>query len=280
MHKNTAIFNGASIGIVKVTALELAKSGCHVIMVCRNKNKSLIVVEELKKLAPNGHFQVYLANLSSIKEIIRVATEIKAEHKKIDILINNAGAYFSDYKLSVDGNELTLATNHIPYFLLTRLLLPLLKKSAAARIINVASQANKYGSINFNNFQCHKNYNAMKAYANTKLYNIMHMLFLAKQLCGTNVSINAMHPGGVDTGFAKDAKGLTGFIFRNMHFMLRKPEKGAETLIWLALSNKAEGFNGKYFYDKKEIHAHKEAYITEYQETLIKVTEELINHLI
>jgi NAD(P)-dependent dehydrogenase (short-subunit alcohol dehydrogenase family) len=139
-----------------------------------------------------------------------------------------------------------------------------------------------YGKFNSNDLFNLQKYSPIKAYGNSKLYNIMFTFWLANELKNTNITVNAMHPGGVNTGFAKNATGLTGFIFRNLKFMLRSAQKGAETIIWLATSNSVNGVSGKYFYDKKEIKAQPVAYNVNYQKQLINETfvyiEKCIKH--
>jgi NAD(P)-dependent dehydrogenase (short-subunit alcohol dehydrogenase family) len=154
---------------------------------------------------------------------------------------------------TVDNIETTFATNHLAPFLLTHLLLDNIKAAPKARIVNLASEAARMGKINFSDLGFKEGYTPMKSYCQSKLANILFTIELNEQLKGTNITVNCMHPGVVNTGFGKELKGLTKFFFSTLSSLLRKPEKGAETAIWLASSPAVENITGKYFQDKKEL---------------------------
>lgn len=273
----TAVITGATNGMGYETALALAKLNYHVVVIGRNETKVNNTVSNLQTQSNNPHIVGYTCNLANTLTIKNLADKLFLNHEKVDILINNAGAYISDELYNSDGMELTMATNHVPYVYLTQLLMPALLRAPAARVINVASEAQKYGSFNPKQLFKLNSYSAMKAYGNSKLYNIMFSLWLANELNNTNITVNTLHPGGVNSGFAKDATGLTGFIFKKLAFMLRSAQKGAETIIWLASSNEVNGISGKYFYDKKEIKAQADAYNKDYQQLLMDETNVYIN---
>src|SRR5215207_6225037 len=204
MSEKIILITGATNGIGKAAALELAKQGNTVVIVGRNPAKTQATVEEIKQQSGNSAVEGLIADLSSLADVRRLADEFRQRHSRLDVLINNAGALFAERELTVDGYEMTFAVNHLAYFLLTNLLLDLLKASAPARIVNVASDAHKGMKINFDDLQLEKNYGGMMgpAYGQSKLANILFTYELARRLAGTGVTVNALHPGLVRTGFA------------------------------------------------------------------------------
>ena len=196
-----------------------------------------------------------LADLSSEQEVRRLADEFKSKYSHLHVLINNAGGFFLRRQLSVAGIEMTFALNHLASFLLTNLLLDTLKASAPARIINVSSDAHASGKIEFDNLQGERNYSP-KAYDNSKLANILFTMELTRRLQGTGVTVNALHPGFVATGFAKNnGKVIAALVSIFAPLVARSPAKGAQTSIFLASSPSVEGMTGKYFYDSRVIAA-------------------------
>ncbi len=194
-----------------------------------------------------------LADLSSQQEVRRLANEFKSKYSHLHVLINNAGGFFLRRQLSVDGIEMTFALNHLASFLLTNLLLDTIKASAPARIINVSSDAHTSGKIEFDNLQGERGYSP-GAYGNSKLANILFTIELARRLEGTGVTVNALHPGLVATGFAKNnGRVIATLVSLFMPLVARSPAKGAETSIYLASSPSVEGITGKYFYDSHVI---------------------------
>ena len=271
----TALISGFTSGMGLVTAKALAPS-YELILIGRNAQKCEHVLAELRAQTPSLNAHVYLADLSIMKSVKQVAEKIKQAHTKIDVLINNAGLFIPTAQTSADGFELTLANNHFSYFLLTRELLPLLKQVPAARIVNVASEAGKIGKYEPNNINLTQGFSGMKAYCNSKLFNIMFTYELARKLSGTNITVNAMHPGGVNTNFGNSVNGFVGFLFKKLGFLMRTPEQGADTIIWLATSPEVEGKSGLYVKDRKPIRSNQTSYNTQACEQLWKQTEELI----
>ena len=279
MKNKTVIVTGANSGIGYITALEIAKLGAKVVLVCRNKAKGEQAQQQIKEKANNQSVFLKIADLSSLKEIRRVAEEIKQEYPVIDVLVNNAGVIISERQLSADGIEMTWATNHLGYFLLTNLLLDNLKAASAARIVNVASQASWLGTIQWEDINFSKNYGAMGAYAQSKLANIMFTNELANRLKGTKITTNAVHPGAVGTNFGRNMTGFMGRVIKWFGNFMRTPEKGAETSIWLAVSPEMEGVTGKYFADKKPIKAKAIAYQPDALKRLWELSEKMTNGL-
>jgi NAD(P)-dependent dehydrogenase (short-subunit alcohol dehydrogenase family) len=253
MEGRVCLITGGTNGIGKSTAQALAQMGATVVIVGRNAQKTTQVVEEIRASSGNKNVDSLLADLSSKQEIRRSADEFRGKYAQLHVLLNNAGAVFMQRQTSVDGIEMTFALNHLAYFLLTNLLLDTIKASAPARIINVSSDAHANGKIEFDNLQGERGY-GLGAYGNSKLANILFTVELARRLEGTGVTVNALHPGFVATGFARNNGWLVATVMRIFTPLLgRSPEKGAETSVYLASSPEVEGVTGKYFFDSKAI---------------------------
>ena len=253
MQGKICLITGGTNGIGKATAQALAQMGATVVIVGRNAPKTAQLVEEIRAASGNKNVDSLLADLSSLQEVRRLANEFKSKYSHLHVLLNNAGGFFLRRQLSVDGIEMTFALNHLASFLLTNLLLDTLKASAPARIINVSSKAHTSGKIEFDNLQGERNYNP-KAYDNSKLANILFTMELARRLEGTGVTVNALHPGFVATGFAKNnGRVIAALVSLITPLVARSPAKGAETSVYLASSQKVQGITGKYFYDSHVI---------------------------
>ena len=255
MNGKICLVTGGTNGIGKATAQALAQMGATVVIVGRNAQRTSQVVEEIRTASGNKNVDSLVADLSSQQEVRRLANEFKSKYSHLHVLINNAGAVFMQRQLSVDGIEMTFALNHLASFLLTNLLLDTIKASAPARIINVSSDAHASGKIEFDNLQGERDYSP-RAYENSKLANILFTMELARRLEGTGVTVNALHPGFVATGFAKNnGKVIAALVSIFAPLVARSPAKGAETSIYLASSPSVEGITGKYFYDSRAISA-------------------------
>jgi NAD(P)-dependent dehydrogenase (short-subunit alcohol dehydrogenase family) len=267
MRDKICLVTGATQGIGRVTALTLKQKGARVLIICRNP-------ERAKDLAAEG-IEVFVADLSSQKEIRRVAEEIEAKVDRLDVLVNNAGAIFINRVTTVDGHEATFATNHLAYFLLTELLLPLVTASKSGRIVNVASAAHKRGSIDFDDLMREKGYSGFPAYSQSKLANIMFTYELARQL-PKHVTTNALHPGVVSTGFGggEHNSWLRPLIAIARPFFI-SAEKGAQTQLYLATSPEVEGVSGKYFDRSKAISSNRRSYDEAAQKRLWERSVEL-----
>jgi NAD(P)-dependent dehydrogenase (short-subunit alcohol dehydrogenase family) len=267
MEGKVCLVTGATAGIGKVCARELASRGARVILVGRNPEKTLNVVQELKRQT-DGQIEYLLADLSEQAQVRQLARDLRERTDQLDVLINNAGAVFAKRELTVDGYENTWALNHLSYFLLTHLLLDLLKNSAPARIINVASVGHFQAVIDFANLQGEEHFSLMNAYAQSKLANVLFTYALSRRLAGTGVTANCLHPGVVATDiWSKGAAWTQPFAKVIQKFMI-SPEKGAETMVYLATSNQLNPDSGRYYDKCKAVKSSKISYNEDLQERI------------
>jgi NAD(P)-dependent dehydrogenase (short-subunit alcohol dehydrogenase family) len=263
MNNKTCLITGATDGIGYMTAQALAQQGATVIIVGRNQNKCETTVSNIKQQTGNHNVEYMVADLSSIKDIYRLAPEFLSRHQRLDVLVNNVGAIFMSRQESVDGLEMTFALNHVSYFLVTHLLLDMLRASAPARIVNVSSMAHKYTKINFDNLQGQRKYSGMEIYSQSKLANILFTYELARRLEGTGITANALHPGVVSSNFAMN-NGFQGRVMRKaMDVASINVTEGAQTSVYLATSPEVEGITGKYFDNCKPVPSSKYSYDVE-----------------
>jgi NAD(P)-dependent dehydrogenase (short-subunit alcohol dehydrogenase family) len=253
MDGKVCLITGATSGIGKATAMGLANMRASVVMVGRDRGRGEAALAEIKEGSANASVDLMLADLSSQEDIRRLADEFKEAYPRLDVLINNAGVIRSKRVTTTDGIEMTFAVNHLAYFLLTNLLLDVLKASAPSRIVNVSSGEQRNGTIDFDDLQGEKGYKTAKAYGQSKLANVLFTYELARRLEGTGVSANCLHPGaGVRTNLGSGVSGVFGFTVRALTPLMKSPEKGAETSIYLASSPEVEGLSGRYFVKKAE----------------------------
>ncbi|HUF39094.1 MAG TPA: SDR family oxidoreductase [Anaerolineales bacterium] len=276
MDGKTIIITGATAGIGLAAAEALAAMGARVVGISRDPDKCARVAGELREKTGNGDIDFFCADLSSLTEIRRVADDLLDQFPRIDVLINNAGALFVRRMLTVDGFERTFALNHLSYFLLTRLLLDRLIASAPARVINVSSSSHYKGTMHFDNLQLERGYAAFRAYQQSKLANVLFTYELDRRLQGTDVTVNAMHPGLVRTDIAKD----NGLLFRLLQPWVlsrsRTPEQGAKTIVYLASAPEVEGVSGKFFIDERPVVSAEASYNQADAARLWELSEELI----
>jgi NAD(P)-dependent dehydrogenase (short-subunit alcohol dehydrogenase family) len=258
----TMLVTGATNGIGRVTARELARLGAQVTILSRNAEKCARVAEEIRK--DTGNPVEYLAaDLSTLAGIMQAAETFKKRQRRLDVLVNNAGGIFIRRTITSDGLEMTFALNHVAYFLLSGLLLDVLKQSSPARVVNVASGMHMGAHLDFDDLQNEKHYSGFRAYGRSKLANILFTYELARKLEGSGVTVNCVHPGYVNTGLSLN-NGLIFGVFAGLSARLfgRKPEEGARTSIYLAASPEVQGVTGKYFADCKPVSSSLESYDT------------------
>jgi len=277
MTGKVCMITGANSGIGGETSRALAKMGATVVMAVRNREAGEEVRQEIAKETRNESIELMVADLFSIEEVRGLASDFKKTHSRLDVLINNAGGIFPKKEMTIDGLERTFALNHLAPFLLTHELLDRLKASAPSRIINVSSAAHLRGKIDFENLQSEKKYGQLGPYANAKLMNVMFTYSLARYLDGTGVTVNVLHPGVVRTRFGQnDASRARKLMFRMFGPLLKSPEKGAETSIYLASSPEIKGANGEYFVNCKPKQSAVISYDEELQKQLWQRTEQLL----
>ena len=267
MNGKNCVVTGGNSGIGFETALALAISGARVIIVSRSQEKAEAAVKMIKARSQNNHIDFVLADLSSQKSVIDAAKYILRDFDKIDVLVNNAGTWFSNLILTEDGIERQFAVNHMAYFLMTHELLGALKKSEDARIICVGSDSHFHGKINFEDLSLGKKYHGIKAYAQSKLANAMFVYELDRRLKAfniSNISINCVQPGLVKTDIGlKHTISLHSIAWKIRRLGGVSPAKGAETSIYLATSDEVKGVSGKYWDKCKPKPSSKSSYVQE-----------------
>lgn len=269
------LITGATSGIGKAAAYDLARLGATVVLVGRNYERCVEVQDEIRKAVPKSDVDFLVADLSSMQQIRQLADEFLQRHTRLDVLINNAGGFFLWPRKSEDGIEMTFALNHLSYFLLTNLLLGILEKSAPSRIINVASSGHKENPLDFENLAGNIFFNGRQAYGRSKFANILFTYELARRLSHTKVTANALHPGWVATNIGKNNGILARLLIPVIQMNAISSEEGAETIIYLASSSSVEGVTGKYFYQRKPIPSDPKTYHKEDARRLWEISAEM-----
>lgn len=252
MQGKTCLVTGATSGIGYETALGLARAGARVGLVGRDAGRTEDSARRIRAEVSGASLDIFVADLSSQAEVRRLASAVRADFPRLDVLVNNAGAIFDRRQTTADGRERTWALDHLAYVLLTLELLDLLKGSAPARIVNVASAAHNRGKIDFDDVEGARSYGALKAYSQAKLGNLLFTYALARRLEGSGVTVNALHPGVVATGFARDTGGWFGMAWSMIRPFLIAPSDGATTSIFLATAPDVAGVSGRYFAKGRE----------------------------
>ena len=261
MENKIILITGADSGIGKATATALAEMGAHIVMMARNPERGEKARLDIMAQSRNNRVDLMLCDLADMASIRKFASEFMIRYSHLDVLINNAGIYTDKRMLTADGFEYQFGVNHLGHFLLTNLLLSILRSSSPSRIINVASGAHFGGKMDFDDLHQEKNYSGWKAYSQSKLANILFTYELAHRLAGTGITVNCLHPGFVNTRFAVDRE--TGK--RNLMMLISKPfsispAEGAETVVYLAASPEVEGVTGKYFVQRRQRSSSKASY--------------------
>ena len=249
MKGKVVVITGATSGIGEIAAQRLAAMGARIVLVARDAARGQKTLARLPSIGSGAPHSIYYGDLSRISESKRVAAEIAAAEPRIDVLINNAGALFGTRRLTADNLEETFATNHMAYFVLTLGLKANLLAASPARVVSTASDAHKGYTLDFDDLQAEKGYSAIRAYGRSKLCNILFTRELARRWSGTGVTANCLHPGFVATRFG-DASGgfLSSAVRIGKTLFAITPEKGAETIVYLASSPDVAATSGEYFY--------------------------------
>ncbi|MCZ6852405.1 MAG: SDR family oxidoreductase [Gammaproteobacteria bacterium] len=251
MSERICLITGATSGIGTVTAREMANAGFHVVMACRDLARATTLRDELRDRCNTEAIDILECDLASLASVRKAAESYLADWPRLDVLINNAGIMPLGFQRSVDGFELTFATNHLGPFLLTNLLLPLIEQSAPARIVNVASRAHQRGVLDLEGVNGDgSRHNDMRSYSRSKLANVMFTLALARRLESRDVTCNCLHPGVVATNIIPQRSwmGVAGKLLKP--FMLSE-ERGSETSLYLALSDAVADSSGGYYDEHK-----------------------------
>ena len=248
MEGKVCLVTGATAGIGKIVAIALASMGVNLIITGRNQEKAEDTVRQIKTETGNQNVRYLLADFSNLQEVRSLAENFKENYSQLDVLVNNAGAYFNTRQETPYGVEMTLLVNHLAPFLLTNLLLKRIQTSPSARIINVSSVGYKQGTMNFDDLSFKQGYFGMKAYGRSKLANILFTYELARRLGDEKISINALHPGHVTTDIWKNSIPFFGSAVKwIVGLFALTPEEGADNTIYLASSPDVAAITGRYF---------------------------------
>lgn len=253
MQGKTVVITGGTSGIGEVAAIRLAQQGARIVLIARDQARAAMTMSKLKSANPSAAHVARYGDLSSLADMKRVAGEVASSESRIDVLINNAGAVSLSRKTSVDGLEMTFATNHMAYFVVTNILLARLKATPGARIVSTASDAHRSAKLDFDDLQSEKSYSSFRVYGTSKLCNILFTRELARRLDGADTTANCLHPGFVGTRFGQNNVGniFTKLLRGAIMSLGISPEEGARTIIHLASSPDVAQISGEYFYKCK-----------------------------
>ena len=284
MLNKTCMITGANAGIGKVTALELAKMGANIIIVCRNIKKGEEALKEIRRKSHSSSVTLLVADLSSQTSIRQCVQNFKNNYSALHVLINNAAIVPGNLTFTEDGIETQFAVNYLAGFLLSNLLLPVLKDSAPSRIINITSNTHKYADINFKDIQSREFYDPRSVYRQTKLLSVIFTFEMSRRLKNSGVTVNCIHPGRFGTKILGDYScgGSSQMLRNTLYRILLKlrtppPEKGVDMILRLATSSEFKGQTGKYFEQQKESHAASIAYDREIGEKLWRLSAGMAN---
>lgn len=252
MKGKTVVITGGTSGIGLAGALGLAGLGARIVLVARDPGRAEATLRKLRRVGPDADHALHLGDLSRRRDMVRVGAAVAAAEPRIDVLVNNAGAWFPSREETEDGVEKTLALNHLGYFVLTDALLPSLKAVGDARVVSTSSEGHRFGGLDLDDLQSRRRYQGFKSYCRSKLCNVLFTRELARRLDGTGVTATCFHPGFVASRFGDEAGGLTRLAFGAAKSLFAvSPEKGAETLVYLASDPGVRGRSGGYYAKRK-----------------------------
>lgn len=276
--ESVMIVTGATNGIGLVSAHELARTGATVVLVGRNPQRIESAIAQIQSDVPDAKLDSFAADLSRISEVQLLANYITDTYDRVDVLLNNAGAFFQSQQVTAEGIEMTFALNHMAPFVLTNLLMRSLRASAPARVINVSSAAHQGAAIDIRDIHAPKRYSGWKAYAQSKLCNLLFTYELAERLQDSDVTVNALHPGFVKTGFGQGTPSTFSafFGFLQQYFAIT-PEQGAATSIYLATSPAVASTTGRYYVNKQAVPSSRASYDYTMRRQLWDLSTQLMN---
>lgn len=275
----TCLITGSTSGIGKATAILLARKDWHIILHGRKGSDCRKVKKEIVEITGNKKVDYITADLSLMNEVKAMAKEIRFRFPNLNVMVNNAGTFSMERVITKEGYELTWAVNYLSRFLLVKLLIDLLKKNSPSKIVDVAGAYHSKGKIYFDDINLTNNYSYSKANSQSKLANVLFTYKLADKLKGSNITVNCLHPGVVNTGSILRAPNIPSFfklIYKIISIFSINPIQGAATSVYLASSPEVEGISGKYFIDKKERKSAPQTYDKELQNKLWKLSEKMI----
>ncbi|HSK99133.1 MAG TPA: SDR family oxidoreductase [Rubrobacteraceae bacterium] len=275
MDGRVVLVTGGTSGIGRAAATVLAAMGAEVVVTGRSRERGEKAVGEIRRESGSDRVSLIPADLAVQSEVRWLAEQFRQAHDRLDALVNNAGVILTERTETPDGLEATFAINHLAPFLLTGLLLDLLKESAPSRVITVSSEARRGAEIDFDDLQSERRYRGFPVYGMTKLANILFTYELAGRLRGTGVVANCVHPGAVNTSFGQNNRGPMILLFRAFKPFMRSPEKGADTIVYLASAPEAGWMSGKYLADRKVISSSDEPHDVSAQKRLWEVSARL-----
>ncbi len=280
MHGKVVVITGSNIGIGKETAVGIAALGATTVLACRNPEKAAAAQAEIKERTGNDDVHVVLLDLADLESVRAAADEILRRWDRLDVLINNAGGIWTPRQTTKQGFEQTFGVNHLGHFLLTNLVLDRLKASAPSRVVNLSSIGHHWAwrGLHFDDLQSERRYSVMDVYGRSKLANILFTRELARRLDGTGVTVNAVHPGPVRSGFGMDGdmRGIVGLGNRVLRAFEISPAAGAKTSIHVATAPALEGKTGGYYARSKPGHMSRMARNDEQARRLWDESEKLV----
>ncbi len=272
MQGKICLVTGATSGIGYEAALELARRGATVVLTARDRARGETAADGIRAAADGAAVELLTCDLADLASVRRAAAEFKNRRDRLHVLLNNAGVWHRERRVTKDGLEETFEANHLGPFVLTNLLLDVLKASAPARIVNVSSALHYRGRMNWDDLQMEKKFDGTAAYSNSKLANVLFTRALAERLKGSGVTVNSVHPGVISTSLSRE---MPGFIRALLPYVLATPAKGAQPLVRLSADADVDGVTGRYFDKLKEKKASAAALDDAAVARLWKISEEL-----